>query len=93
MSDPDAVETAVVKKARNVLEAELLAGILESEGIPAFVDGRFFQDEFAMPKKLLGLDYRIKVRVRKEHLEEARRILELARESGKAMEEADETPE
>ena len=93
MSDPDAVETAVVKKARNALEAELLASILESEGIPAFVDGRYLQDEFAMPKKILGFDYFVKVRVRKEHLEEARRILELARESGKAMEEADETPD
>ncbi len=97
MSDPNSVETAVVKKARNVLEAELLAGILESEGIPAFVDGRFLQDEFAMPKKMLGLDHGVRVRVRKEHLEEAKKILELARESGKSLDEGDgegdETPD
>lgn len=94
MSDPDSVETVVVKKARNVFEAELLASILESEGIPAFVDGRFLQDEFAMPKKMLGLGHGVQVRVRKEQLEEAKKILEMARESGKSLEETDdETPD
>jgi len=93
MSNPDNVETAVVKKARTVFEAELLVGILESAGIPAFVDGRFLQDEFAMPKKMLGLDHGVKVRVRKEQLEEAKMVLEMARKSGERLEDDDGAPD
>jgi len=46
---------------------------------------------------MLGLDHGVRVRVRKEHLEEAKKILELARESGKSLDEGDgegdETPD
>lgn len=78
--NPDAVELVVVEKASNSFEAELIAGILESAGIPAMIDGRFLQDEFAMPQKMLGMKG-VKVCVRKEDLEDARQVLADTREA------------
>ncbi len=92
MTSRDDVELKVVAKARNTIEAELFVGILKAADIPAMVDGRYLQDEFAMPQKMLGLEG-IKVRVRKEDLAEARLALDAAREAGQALDSEPETDE
>jgi hypothetical protein len=51
MSEPDFV---VVHTASGFQEARLLAGFLESEGVPARVPGSELSDEFGMAQKLSG---------------------------------------
>lgn len=44
----------VVHTAKSFHGAQILAGLLESEGIPAKVPGAELMDEFAMGQKLVG---------------------------------------
>ena len=89
MSDQDNVELVEVASARNTLEADLIVTILEDAGIPATIDNRYSQDDFAVPSKMLGFDEGVKVRVRKQDLEEARRVLEETHESARALDDGE----
>ncbi len=51
MTDPDFV---VVHTASGHTQAKILAGFLQSEGIPARVPGSELTDEFGMAQKLTG---------------------------------------
>jgi len=88
MDDADNVELVEIKKAGNPLEAELIVSILEAAGIPTMLDSRYLQDDFAVPKKLIGGEG-TRVYVRKEQEEDARRVLAEARAAGEALNEDD----
>jgi len=90
MDDADNVELVKIQTARNTVEAELIASILEAAGIPTMLDSRYLQDEFAVPKKMIGGEGTT-VYVRKEQEDEARRVLAEARAAGEALDE-DEDP-
>ncbi len=84
--DPDIV---VVATARTPLEAQLIAGILESEGIPVYVAGSLLQDEFAMSQAVLGLSA-TRIEVPRERLDDARRVLEEAHHLGELFSDGDD---
>jgi hypothetical protein len=52
MSQPLA---SVVRVAKSAAEAQLFVAMLESAGIPAYVEGESLADEFAMSRKLMNL--------------------------------------
>ena len=62
----------VVHTASGFHAAQVLAGLLESEGIPAQVPGAELMDEFGMAQKLSGT---AEVVVAREHLERAADIV------------------
>ena len=86
MSDQDNVELVVVTSVKNTVEAELIVNILEDAGIPAAIDGRYLQDDFAIPQKMLGVEG-VKVRVRKQDLAEAQRVLAEVRKSAETLDD------
>ena len=79
-------ELVVFEKADSQIEASIIKGILESEGIPVYVDGELLMDEFNMSQKLMNMSG-ISIEIAQEDLERARAIVASARDSGKAMEE------
>ncbi len=62
----------VVHTASSFHSAQILAGLLESEGIPAKVPGAGLTDEFGMSQKLAGT---ADVVVTRDHLERAADIV------------------
>ncbi|MBN2490011.1 MAG: DUF2007 domain-containing protein [Planctomycetes bacterium] len=85
MSARDDVKLVVLRQVRNTIEAELFVALLEAAGIPATVEGRHMQDDFAVPQKLLGR-MGVRVLVREEDRDEAERVLAAAREAGRGFE-------
>ena len=61
-------EFVIVHTGKNPTEAKLVAGLLETEGIKAMVNGTELSDEFSLAKKLAGLG---EVVVHRSHLEKA----------------------
>lgn len=70
--------------------AEMLMSMLQANGIPAHVDGRLLQDEWAMAQKALG-QAGVTVEVPASRLDEARAVLAEARRAGEAMEAGDDS--
>lgn len=66
--------------ARTEAQAYLIFGLLKGAGIPAYVSGALLQDEWAMFQKLTG-QLSVEVKVPASHLEDARALLEEARQN------------
>ena len=85
-------ELVVAFQAATPFEAQNVAGILRSEGIPVFIEGGFLQDEIAVAGRITGrVD--CQVRVPKSYLKSARDAIAAARLSGRTFEEAPEEEE
>ena len=69
------MDTVVLTSVPQPAIAELIVGLLKSEGIPAYSDGETLQDEFAVSQRPFG----IRIFVTEDRLEEANRVLEEAR--------------
>lgn len=69
------MDTVVLTSVPQPAIAELIVGLLKSEGIPAYSDGETLQDEFAVSQRTFG----IRIFVTEDRLEEANRVLEEAR--------------
>ena len=78
---PEDSEIAILEKAHTPMEATVITAVLRAAGIPAYVNGTLLQDEFAVIQRLLNLGA-VEVQVPRDRLEEARAILEAAREAG-----------
>ncbi|HET6202506.1 MAG TPA: DUF2007 domain-containing protein [Planctomycetota bacterium] len=66
--------------------ATVLLSILLAEGIPAYIAGTLLQDEFALSQRLMGLNA-VEIQVPRNRLEEARKVLEAARQAGRELPE------
>lgn len=78
MAPMTAQDFAVVHVASSVPEAQILAGLLVSEGVPARVPGTELSDEFGMAMRLGAGE----VIVPTKHLEKAQEIVRAWRERG-----------
>lgn len=85
-SDPRR-ELTVFKRASSPLEAELIASVLRSAGIPVHVGGGMLADEFAVSQRLMNLSS-VDVLVPADRLEAAEVALEEARASSAEVEDA-----
>lgn len=83
MADP--LELVVVHTAPNQTAAANVAGLLEAAGIPVWVEGRALQDEFALSQQLLRIGSTA-VKVARERLDEARRLIAEALAAGRLLE-------
>ncbi|MGH7149628.1 MAG: hypothetical protein ACREIU_02960 [Planctomycetota bacterium] len=80
---PDVV---TLLRAPSAAAATVLLSILLGEGIPAYVAGELLQDEFALSQRLMGLNA-VDIQVPRDRLEEARMVLQAAREAGRELPE------
>jgi hypothetical protein len=78
------IEIVDLETAPSPIIAAMIVQALKSAGIPAFVNGGLLQDEFAITQKLLGLN-EVTIQVRKDQLEEAKKIREMMREAGEDL--------
>ena len=69
----------VVHTAAGIHDAQIVAGLLKSEGIPARVPGEELTDEFAMSRKLSGP---VEIVVPEENAREAADIVAAWKERG-----------
>lgn len=83
MGDEDEIVTLMV--ARSTMEAQVVRSVLEGAGIPVHVPGAELRDEWGASQQALGR-LGTEVRVPRERLEEARRVLEAARSAGEGDE-------
>ena len=72
--------------------ARMLVEMLRDEGIAAYVDGTYLQDEWAITQILLK-QVNITVQVPRADHDRARRILDEARASGRLLEEDPPPPD
>ena len=83
MGHPD--ETALLVSARTPFEAKVISGLLASAGITVVSNLDLRNDEFAMAQSLMNLTG-VDVYVAEEELDEAKRVLADARDSGQVLE-------
>ena len=74
-----------VFQAASLLEAEMVKGLLEGEGLMASIPGEHATDPFTSTREITG-GRQLTVEVPDEQAAKARAIIEAARESGKALE-------
>ena len=84
-------ELSLLVQANTPFEAQVIAGVLHDEGIVAQVEGQLLADEFAVSQRLMNLQG-VRIFVRTEDLERAKRALEAAKQAGRAMDEEAEPP-
>lgn len=77
-------EYVIVHTATGHIEAKLVQGLLEAEGIRALVPGSELVDEFAMGQRLVGT---VEVVVLRDDLERARDVVEAWKEAPPAAAE------
>ena len=82
MADNDLVP---LEHASTPFEATVIAGVLTSAGIPAYIDGSLLTDEFVSAQRLMNLRGTT-VTVPATQLDAARQALKAAREAGKNLE-------
>lgn len=70
--------------AKTPFEAEVIAGVLRDAGIPVYVAGEELNDEWALSQRLMNLQG-VVVTVPRDRVEEARQVLDEAREAGRMM--------
>ena len=77
----------VLDTARTRGEAEVILAILRGAGIPAHTKGGgpHFVDEFTAAQQAMNL-VGVKIEVAADHAEDARRVLQEARDAGKFLE-------
>ncbi len=75
---------AVVIRASDDQEAQLIAAILRGHGITVFVEGSSLMDEWAVSQRMLG-QIGVEVKVPSDSLEKAQEILANARKSGEEL--------
>jgi hypothetical protein len=80
-------ELTVFKRASSPIEAELIAGVLRSAGIPVHVGGGMLTDEFAVTQRMLNLSA-VDVLVPSDRVDAAKAALEAARASSAEVEAA-----
>ena len=85
-------EPALLTQARSVFEADVLIGILQEAGIPAYRPGGQLTDEFAISQQMMGLQG-VRVYVPETRLEDAQRVLEEADAQGRLLEEGSDDPD
>ncbi|HEX9793450.1 MAG TPA: DUF2007 domain-containing protein [Planctomycetota bacterium] len=74
-------EPVELMSAQSPAEAQIVASLLESAGIPVQLNGEALWDEFAVSQRALGL-LGTKVMVPEDRLEEARQVIAAARGDG-----------
>jgi hypothetical protein len=90
LEENDDLELVDLETASTPMMADLLLGLLKTAGIPAYVGGRYLQDEWAISQIVLGR-VGVKVQVPRKHLEEAREVLaEAKREAASRASETDD---
>lgn len=80
-TEPSDSELVIVHTATSFQTAQIVAGLLESEGVHATVPGAQLSDEFGMASKMLGA---ATVVVRRGDLERARDIVAAWEQRGDA---------
>ena len=78
------MEYEFLREARSGFEAQVLAGILRSAGIPAYVEGGMLVDEFAATQQLMNLQA-VRILVPASSLDRARAALDEAAAAGKLL--------
>ena len=81
-------EPALLTQARNVFEADVIIGILDEAGIPAYRPGGQLTDEFAISQQMMNLQG-VRVYVPSNRLEDAQAALSEADEQGRILAEED----
>ena len=77
---------ALLVTARSTFEADILIGILEEAGIPAYRAGSQLTDGFAMSQQLMNTQG-VQVFVPGDRLEQAREAIAQSEEAGKLLAE------
>jgi hypothetical protein len=84
-------DMVIVTSASSPAIAQAVAGLLETEGIPAYVEGVTLQDPVALSHELMRTSG-VNVKVPRSALEKAKRVLAEARAAGRLLAE-DQLPE
>ena len=79
----------VAATASDEKEAQIIAAVLESAGIPTFIEGSSLTEAWAVSQRIMG-QISVEVKVAAEHLERAREILEEARAAGRELAKEEE---
>jgi len=85
-------EIVVLERAPSTVIAEMIVSALQSAGIPAYVKGKFLQDEWAVSQRVLGLSG-VEIQVSRSRLEEAKELLAEMREAGRILAEREDKRE
>ncbi len=83
---PDGQSMVLLLDARSTIEAQTVAGLLEAAGILFYVEGASLRDEYGASQALMGLSG-TKVMVALRDYPRAKKIIEEAKEAGRALEE------
>lgn len=78
----------VVHQARTPFEAEIIRALLEDAGISVRVTGSEAMDEFSISQRQMNLS-NVEVRVLADRVDEAKKIIEAARDLGASLEDSD----
>jgi hypothetical protein len=81
-------DMVVVTSASSPAIAQSIAGLLETEGIPAYVEGVTLQDPVALSRELMRTSG-VNVKVPRSAVAKARRVLAEARAAGHLLEEGE----
>ncbi len=82
---PDDCSMVLLLDGRSTFEAQTVAGLLEAAGIPFYIEGASLKDEFGATQALMGLSA-TKVMVALHDFRRAHKLIEEAKESGRALE-------
>ncbi|HTE04940.1 MAG TPA: DUF2007 domain-containing protein, partial [Planctomycetota bacterium] len=80
---PRSQDLVPLMQAHSRAEAAVVLSLLQSAGIPSYLDGRLLMDEFALSQALLGL--KSEISVHPSDIERAHLLLEEARETGRDL--------
>ena len=83
-------EPALLTTARTVFEADVIVGILDEAGIPAYRPGGQLMDEFAISQQMMNLQG-VRVYVPEDRKMEAQEALAEADRQGRILQEGEES--
>ena len=89
MSKPD--DLIVFARPSSAFEAQVVAGVLESAGVPTYGPTGLLADEFAMSQALMNVG--TEIRIRSADRGRAEEALAAAKQAGAELSEAGEDPE
>ena len=87
MSESEPLDLVDLHVARTPFEAQVIAGVLRSAGVPAYVAGAQLTDEWAISQTLANLRS-CDITVRRVDLERARDALAEAKRAGELLEDS-----
>lgn len=87
----DTPDVTVVRIAKSVFDAQVMAGVLRAAGIPVYVGGASLNDEFAVSQRLVNLS-QVELQVPTDRVDDAKRALAEADRSRELLERDDFDP-